>query len=227
MSYVVPPNPQAKQRPTSVRVAVGLMFFVLAAQVVDLVIGYLPNAERDAALDQFLADHPELRGSAPGEDAAANALGLVVPAAVIIGFGVLAFFVGRGSRPARIVTWVLSGLGVLCLGCLQVVVAAAPTVFTTAAGSGDESVLAVGDFSRVYADHTPDWQEILSTGLGILSLLALIVVIILLAVPSANEYFRREEQVWVPPTAPPGAGWPQTPPPGIPQNPPHPPTPGK
>lgn len=227
MSYVVPPNPQAKQRPTSVTVAVGLMIGVLVAQLIDLVITNLPNPERDAAINAFLADHPELRGAAPGEDAATRLLGLAVPLVVIVGFGVLTFFVNRGNRPARVITWVLGGIGVLCLGCVQLSSAVLPTVLTSTAGSGDEQLETFKDFYQVVADHTPDWQEFLSTGLGILTLLALLLVIILLAVPSANEYFRREQQIWVPPTAPPGAGFPQYPPPATPQNPPYPPTPGQ
>lgn len=226
MSYVVPPNLQAKQRPTSVTVAFGLMVGVLIAQLIDLVISNLPNPERDAAIKAFIADHPELRGAAPSEDPATQLLGLAVPLVVIVGFGVLAFFVRRGNRPARIITWVLGGLGVLCLGCLQLGTAVLPSVVTSA-GSGDEELETFKDYYQVVADHTPDWQVVLSMALGILSLVALLLVIILLAVPSANEYFRREQQVWVPPTAPPGAGFPQNPPPATPQNPPYPPTSGQ
>ena len=227
MSYIVTPNPQAKQRPTSVTVAVGLMIAVLVAEVIDLVIAKLPNPERDAAVRAFIADHSELRGVAPGEDPATEFFGVAVPVAVIVGFGVLALFVSRGNRSARIITWVLGGLGVLCMACVQFASAVAPTVMTSAAGSGDEQLQTFSDYYKVVADHTPGWQVALSTALGILSLVALILVIILLAVPSANEYFRREQQLWVPPTVPSGAGFPQYPPPATPQNPPYPPTPGQ
>jgi hypothetical protein len=227
MAYAVPPDPQAKQRPTSVTVAVALMYGVLVAQLIGVIISFLPNPELQAAIDDFVADHPEFSGST-GTDPASMAIGLLIPAVVIIGFGVLAFFVGKGSRPARIVTFVLSGLGVLCLGCVQLFTAALPSLLSGAAGSSeDEQVQTAADFIDLVALHTPDWQETLSTALGWLSLLALILVIILLAVPSANEYFRKQEQVWVPPTAPPGGGWPQVPPPGTPQNPPYPPSPGQ
>ena len=41
----------------------------------------------------------------------------VVYVLIAVGFVVLGVLVGKGKQPARVVTWVIAGLGVLCLGC--------------------------------------------------------------------------------------------------------------
>jgi hypothetical protein len=63
-----------------------------------------------------------------------------------------------------------------------------------------------------------------STVTNVLVLICLLLVIILLALPASNDFFRKEQEVWVPPTYPPvggGYGYPPAPP-----SPPAPPTDG-
>ncbi len=223
MSYAVPLSPPAKPRPTVVRVAVLLMWAVVAALVINIVLGLLPTPELDAALDAFYERHPEMQG-----DGSANVIGSVVgiafTAAVAIALGVLAIFVGKGSQPARITTWVLGGLGVLCFGCGALLTAAAPSLLSGA--SGDEQVETSAELLDLIRANTPDWLYYTTTLLNIVIVVALIGCIILLAVPAANDYFRKEEQIWVPPTDPSaGGGFPQFPPPAVPQNPGAPPVP--
>jgi hypothetical protein len=61
--------------------------------------------------------------------------------------------------------------------------------------------------------------------IDVIALIVMVTIIILLALPASNDFFRREQQVWVPPTDwSQGGGYPQVPPPAIPPGPPAPPT---
>jgi hypothetical protein len=214
MSYTVA-QPPAKPRPTVVRTAVLLMWATVAMQLVTLVLSLLPNEQLSAALDQYYQDHPEL-GGAGGSNAATTTITVGIELLIIAGFAVLAIFVSRGAQPARIITWVLSGLAVLCLGCGSLVNAIVPSLLSADTSGQGAAAAELLDLIRA---NTPDWIYYLSSAMNILVVLALLAVIILLALPASNDFFRREVELWVPPTAPSG-GYPQMPPPAIPQNPP-------
>jgi hypothetical protein len=215
MSYTVTQPPPAKPRPAVVSVAVILLWATLAALLVTTALGFLPNEELTRALDQYYEDHPDVATDATGGSVTTIVLaGFTI--AIVIAFAVLAVFVGRGSQPARVVTWVLSGLGVLCYSCVLLGQAAAPALLRST--GGDENVEATRELLELVREHTPDWQYYLDLLLSLFVLVALTAVIILLAVPAANDYFRKEQEIWIPPTDP-GGGYPQFPPPAIPQNP--------
>jgi hypothetical protein len=191
------------------------MWATVGMQLITLVLSLLPNAQLSAALDQYYQDHPELGGTS-GSNAATTTITVGIELLIIAGFAVLAIFVNRGAQPARIVTWVLSGLAVLCLGCGSLVNAIVPSLLSAdTSGQG----AAAAELLEIIRNNTPDWIYYLSSALNILVVLMLLAVIILLALPAANDYFRKEVELWVPPTAPAG-GYPQMPPPAIPQNPP-------
>jgi hypothetical protein len=154
----------------------------------------------------------------------------VVFVLIAVALVVLGRFVGKGKQPARIITWVLAGLGVLCLGCGVAAGAISSSLGSSLGSTPDSEAL-----TQAMADVVPEWQNTVGTVLQILSLIILVVVIVLLALPAANDFFRKEQEVWVPPTAwpgdpsggvppyqPPGPG---TPPP--PYNPPPPPPVGQ
>ena len=123
-------------------------------------------------------------------------VGSVFYVLLAVGFGVLGMFVSRGKNVARIVTWVVAGLVVLCCGCTLL-----GTSFGTAmlSGFGDA---ASQDVLDEIAAATPAWLSVSTIVVGLLILLALIAVIVLLTMPASNDYFRKEQEVWVPPTWP-------------------------
>jgi hypothetical protein len=217
MSYTVAEPTPAKPRPTVVKVAVLLMWATVAMQLITLVVSLLPNEQLSAALDRFYEDHPELSGGGGGgAGAATTTITVGIELLIIAGFAVLAIFVNRGAQPARIVTWVLGGLAVLCLGCGSLANAIVPSLLSAdTSGQG----AAAAELLDIIRENTPDWSYYLTSALNVLVVLALLAVIILLALPAANDFFRKEVELWVPPTAPAG-GYPQMPPPAIPQNPP-------
>jgi hypothetical protein len=130
---------------------------------------------------------------------------------VAVTLGLCGMFILRGRRAMRIVTWVIAGLGVLCLSC-------------SAIGSGGDALISSGSITSS-ADETlihaiPGWYYATSSSLEGVTILLLILVIIFIALPSANAYFRTPASLVYPgyPGYPgyqgasgyPGAGYPGT-----------------
>jgi hypothetical protein len=131
----------------------------------------------------------------------------VVYAVLAVGLVVLGVLVGKGSNPARIVTWVVGGVVVLCYGC---------GLLSDALGPGMVNALgdtASQDMMEQLNAAIPGWLRASSLGVSMLILLAMITVVVVLMLPSSNAYFRKEAQVWVPPTWPGDASGDYPPPP--------------
>jgi hypothetical protein len=206
MSYTVV-TPGAKPRPATVTTASALLYVAAALQLVSIVVSLLSFGPiQDAVNEQFAGD--------PDADAIATTMqvflgiGIAIAALFAIGTIVLGIFVGRGKNAARIVTWVLAGIGVLCYGCTLGSTAFTGAMNSSLGASDPESV----EVQRRIEDAIPEWQNTAGTIESVLLLLLFLAVIILLALPASNEFFRREQEVWVPPTYPP-AGGPGLPPP--------------
>ncbi|QOC94651.1 hypothetical protein [Micromonospora craniellae] len=135
----------------------------------------------------------------------------------------LALGLARGRPAARVSTWVVAGLGVL-LGCCGIgtllVQRTAPLDF------GDDR--AAAELVALVADTYPAWWIPVTTTLSVGQVLGYLVVAVLLAMPSANAWFRRRPVTPYhphPPAAypPPVAPHQTYPPPGAPSSSPYPP----
>lgn len=116
----------------------------------------------------------------------------VVLAAV---YFILAIFVGRGRREARIASWVIVGLFDICFGASAVAINARGTGVLN--GLGTNSGIDQKVMQQKLLELIPDWVVPAQLALGILGLAAASAVVILLALPSSNTYFRRVPE-WVP-----------------------------
>jgi hypothetical protein len=105
------------------------------------------------------------------------------------GLVVVALLDLRGANAARIVTWVLTGLGVLCFGC-GLAGSAAQGTFSGMGGNNVNGVDVKAAAQQVQ-DALPSWVHPLQLAVGVINLLAAILVIILLALPAANAFFRK------------------------------------
>jgi hypothetical protein len=189
-----PTNPAARVRPGSVTTSGYLLYLYAALSIISgianlSIIGKMTDVYRDAYAGT----------SAEGsEDAVAitsvitGIIGLLLAAAFIV----LAIFNNRGKNASRIVTWVLGGIS-LCCGGFGVI----GTLFSGSMnfGSTGDGVPDAAEIQRRLEDALPGWYFPLSTTTAILSLLALIVALILLALPPSNEFFRKPAAVWEPP----------------------------
>ncbi|MGW4498678.1 hypothetical protein ACWENR_08670 [Micromonospora sp. NPDC004336] len=143
---------------------------------------------------------------------------------------VLGVFNNRGSNGARITTWVLGGILVCCTGGGLASGLAGGGFGGTGQGTGDGP--SPEEIQRRLDEALPGWVTPVSTLVGVIGLLALLAALILLALPKANEFFRKPKQAWEPPV--PGASYPGHPQtsgePGYPQTsgePGYPQTPGQ
>lgn len=214
MSYTVA-QPGGKQRPATVTVASILLYVFAALQVISILVSLATLGPIRAAVDEALAGLPGAE-AAQGVFIISIVLGVIVGAVFAVGAAVLGFLVGRGKNPARIVTWVFASLGVLCLGCGLAADAVSNSLTgTLGAGAADPDMQ---EAQQRILEAVPAWANTANAVLTIVALIVLLAIIVLLALPASNDYFRKEQEVWVPPTFPGGTG--QTP-----TTPPAPPTP--
>jgi hypothetical protein len=201
MSYAVAPAPGPKTRPGTVSTASLLLYVSAVLLIVSAAVSFVPVSDMQKVVNDFYADQPELQQGASLGATIAIIVTAVVYLLIAVGLVVLGVFVGKGKQPARIITWVLAGLSVLCLGC-GLAGSAAQSSLSGLGGDAQSQELV-----KLIQDATPGWVTAVGLVLQIIALIVMITVIILLALPASNDYFRKEQQVWVPPTAP----WPADP----------------
>lgn len=198
MSYALPgqePVQPGRHRPGTVTAATWLLIIVGVLLAISFFIT-VPFAGdfQDAFRETFRGTEAE--GSEGFQTAATvgrSALDLLLG----VGFVVLAIFNHRGANASRIVTWVLGGLALCCIGVG--LVASSVLANMNVEGGPDPEVV-----QRALDEHLPSWYFTLSSVLILATIPALIAVLILLALPPSNRFFRKE-----PPAAGPPAGYPQ------------------
>ncbi|MEV1107033.1 MULTISPECIES: hypothetical protein [unclassified Micromonospora] len=224
------PSTPTRQRPSTVTISSYLLYLFLACQVISLIITLSTIGKtRDVLRDAYAGS------SADGAEQVADfffAFGLgsailVLLLAVVL--GVLAIFNNQGRNGARITTWIVGGIMVCCTG--GTLLSGAAGGFNTG-GSGSGDMPSPEEVQRRLDEALPSWITPVSLLLGVVSLLALLAALILLALPKSNEFFRKPAAAWEPPT--PGASYPAYPQasgqPGYPQasgQPGYPSTPGQ
>jgi hypothetical protein len=195
MSYTVS-TPGAKPRPGTVTLASALLYLCGAIQLISIIPAFMAIAPVRSVIEEEFAGDPNA-DTALTATTIAIVIGVIF--AVVIGVGaiVLGALIRRGKNPARIVTWVVAGIGVLCMGC-GLAGSALQDSLTSVGAANAESA----EIQQRILDATPGWTTVWENVTNVIVLVALVAVIILLAVPASNEFFRKEQEVWVPPTDP-------------------------
>lgn len=194
---VPPPYPaQPGRRPASVTAAGALMIAMAALGLIGAIISL-------ATIGQIV---DEFRRRAARTDAAQSDVDtfVTVTQASIIGIAVITILIAlllaglalgvlRGSNVARIITWVLCGIGILC-GCCGIFSSFSRTTFS----GGNQAQEELG---RALTDSVPGWSSAIGGGLSGLQTLGYIAIAVLLALPAANAFFRKAApaQPWQPP----------------------------
>jgi hypothetical protein len=195
-----------------VTAAVRLLLLVAVAQVAGLVLALsYAGTVRDVYTKAYKGTDAE------GAIKLVTTLGTVV--SVVFGllfaaaFVVLAILNGRGKNPARITTWVIGGIALCCIG-FGLATSAAGNSFTMRGGGTNSNLPDPAEVRRQLDAALPSWYNGLSVTVSLIALLALLVALILLALPPSNEFFRKPQPQWQapgypPPGYPPPAGYPQ------------------
>jgi len=219
MSYQVAGRPPAKIRP-GVVTAGAFLLYVVAALI--LLLGALSAVTvfgyGDLITSQVVQGIPV--GQMTRIVAIVTSILYVVLAAGAIATGVL---VSKGRAPARVVAWSLAGVIALCCGCQSISGLLSSSLQTSQLQTTDPNI-------ENALNSIPSWINVANEAGSIGLVFSSIAVIVLLSVPAANDFFRKEEQVWVPPTwngepgyaFPPGAPQPYPQPPQVPQYPQYP-----
>jgi hypothetical protein len=200
MAYAATPD-APRTRPSTVRFAVILLYVVAALQLINAIIAI---ANYGAFKDGYAKAYANTSLAGSEGTAAAQAVGgsIVVGILLAIVFTVFAILVGRGNRVGRILTWVFCGIAICCIGSGFAFTALAKSFYDTAREQNPD----LPPFEQLENGITsalPSWYGPVTTIIGIVSLLAVILVIILLALPASNAFFRKStEPQWEPPLPP-------------------------
>jgi len=201
-----------------VAAAVALLYVIAGLLLINAIVALANSGNMKAAMDEVY------HGMAGGETASSFVSGSLYVSAALnlllaVGFVVLAIFDNQGRQGARITTWVLAGIGALCCGCGGLANTFTGSLNNMVDQQNTTGAPTAAELQRAMDAHIPSWYTPTVTTVAVILALCCIAVIVLLALPAANAYFRKEPEVWLPPTA-----WP--PAPGTPGYPGTPGTPG-
>lgn len=178
-------GPAPRSRPVTVTVAAYLLYAVAVLQVVNAILAFSTYGTlRDAIQNAYAGT--EFEGS-EGIVAAVAVGGGVINLLLGLGFVALGFYDSKGKNPARIVTWVVGGISLCCLGLGLGSNALVGTMNADTSGAGPSS----DEIQRQVNAALPGWYNGLTTTVSVLGLLVILAVVILLALPASNEFFRK------------------------------------
>lgn len=231
MAY--PPAPQYPQQPSpegprtrpAMVTAVVWTQFLTAAVLVASAIASLSVADATAdAMMRALESDPAITDS--GADISSFGdwarIGAYIGVGVYILFAVFYVILGllnnRGNRPGRVLSWVLAGISLACCGLGQLIGLGMQGL---TAGSGQDYN---DEMMQAIEDATPMWAAVLNWVALFMFIVGSLLIIILLATPASNEFFRKDEAPMGPYMGqPPYGQQPGQPPYGGPQQPGQPP----
>jgi hypothetical protein len=200
MAY--PPAPQYQQpapegpktRPTVVTAAVWIQFATAALLIVSALASLTTvDAVVDATMRAMESD-PSLADA--GTDISTFEdfirIGAYVGVAAYVVFAVFYVVLGllnnRGNRPGRVLSWILSGIALFCCGLGQLIGLGMQGM---TAGSGSEQYN--DEMMQAIEEATPMWATVLEWVALFMLIAGSLAIIILLAMPAANEFFRKDE----------------------------------
>ncbi|MEW2543001.1 hypothetical protein O7542_25235 [Micromonospora sp. WMMC264] len=197
------PGTAPRARPSVVTLSSWLLILVAAIQVVNLIVALtVAGTVRDVLTDAYAGS------SAEGAADIAYVFSIVtaiVSLLIAAGLVVLALLNNRGKNASRITTWVLGGILLCCTG--GGLLTGLTGGMTGGTATGD--MPSPDEIQRRLDDALPSWYTPVNLLLGLVALLALLAALILLALPKANEFFRKPKAGWEPPV--PGGAYPAAP----------------
>ncbi|WP_238009197.1 hypothetical protein KZZ52_59760 [Dactylosporangium sp. AC04546] len=203
------PSPAPRVRPSTVSLAVNLMFAAAALELINIILTAL-YAGKIAEASKKALEGTSQAGTNPN---VSTLIGIVVGVIILALLVVLAIFVGKGVQIARILTWVLGGLA-LCCTLSTFGLSALGEAGWNEARKTDPDLPTWQEYNNQIYSAVPGWYQPVTTIIGILMVVAILVAIILLALPASHPFFRAQKQEWEPPIpGAPGGGDDLPPPP--------------
>lgn len=190
-------QPQNKRRPRSVTVAGALQLLVAAAFLMVPAVGFVYGGDVQAAAEAEMVRQGLPADVLDRNDVRFDEHGIAVAAPVVIavGLAVLALLNLAGKRVGRILSLSFQPVLLVVDGLIIASQLFAVRLLESAFdGSGDATLRRVDVRALLDAatDAYPDWLPYLTGARFVVTPLASVLVIILLVVPSANAYFRKD-----------------------------------
>ncbi|MBA3489135.1 MAG: hypothetical protein H0T78_06225 [Longispora sp.] len=186
--FPMSPEPARRVRPAVVTASSGLLVLVVVLMLINVVLGIVANNDEVKEATKEFTDLQEggiSSGLQQGVSYAATAIFALI-------FLVLAALNLRGNRVSRIITWIFGGVGAVCCACSVISQGAMGALL---GATGEDVKDAYDRLTGAY----PSWYMPATIALSILTILALVTALILLALPAANAYFRKAQPEWTPP----------------------------
>ncbi|MFG1718464.1 hypothetical protein ACGFII_07490 [Micromonospora chalcea] len=197
------PGTAPRVRPSVVTLSSWLLILVAVIQVVNLIVALsVVGTVRDVLTDAYAGTSAEGAADIAYVFSIATAILSLLFAAGLV---VLALLNNRGKNASRITTWVLGGILFCCTG--GGLLTGLTGGMTGGGTTGD--MPSPDEIQRRLDDALPSWYTPVNLLLGLVALLALLAALILLALPKANEFFRKPKAGWEPPV--PGGAYPAAP----------------
>lgn len=197
-----PPTPaDPNKRPGVVLAAAGILLLLALCGLGQSLLSLISMG---GTVDRF-KDRARLLGASQSDiDATVSQLrvsyvfGVIFTILIALALVGLAYGLLRGGNGARIVTWVVCGLAVICDCCSTFFYFGISGVNLT--GENNNSMQT--QLAQAQIDAFPGWFLATAGSISLLQLLGYIAVAVLLALPDANAFFRkRTAPGWVPPTS--------------------------
>ncbi|WIM96646.1 hypothetical protein ACTOB_000095 [Actinoplanes oblitus] len=186
-------------RPTTVTISSVLLFVIAAAQVGYAFLTFSAlNGAGDVYADEYSGTEFEDFGAGL---TSLSVMTIVIYLIVAVGLTLLGIFNLRGKQPSRVITWVVAGLLTCCAVVVPYTSIVLVTQFATVAGensTGTGQLPSQRELDARLADVVPGWFESAGVIFTLFTLGALIAVIILLAVPPSNRFFKKPVAGWGP-----------------------------
>jgi hypothetical protein len=190
---------EPKRRPAVVAAACWLLYLAATCQVLSAIVTLSQLGATKQAYTQVFADTP-MKGAEAMFVAIEAASAVVFGLLFAVGYVVLAILNGRGKNPARIVTWVIAGLAICLSGCA--LVSSAGGLSGLGGGNAANGAPSGQQIQQALSAARPGWYEPVLITISAISLLALVAAVVLLALPTANGFFRNTPEPPVAPVAP-------------------------
>lgn len=195
MAYpTYPAAPAQPPRPTTVTISTYLLWLTAALSLISGALAVsMVGKQADVYSELYRGTAMEgTEGLVVGGTVFVVVLGLLFAA----GLAILGIFNNRGRNGARITTWVLGGISVCCsgFGLAGTALTSSMNLESSNSGTGPTANEVEAALNRVL----PSWYEPLSTVLSVVSLLAILGAVILLALPASNAFFRKVQPAWDP-----------------------------
>ena len=218
MAYpTYPAAPAQPPRPTTVTVSTYLLWLTAAISLLSAALTVsMVGRMADALGDLFEGTAGE---GSEGFIVGASVFVVILSLIFAAGLAILGIFNNRGRNGARITTWVLGGISLCCTGFGLAGTAMSSSMNLDSSTTGTDNVPSNSEVQAALNGALPSWYEPLSTVLTVVSLLAILGAVILLALPASNAYFRKVQPAWDPSQQFPYPGQPGYPQSGYPQSP--------